>query len=245
VEKFRTIGYFYENYVNQIDGELEEGIEFFFLYEDKEIIKAFQEEIEILYTMLIKKSDDVSGRKISTKRSVNREMYEIKLLYERGAEKRKFRMIWYFMNQYLCRIDYFDLKACIEDFFMRENIETLEKEIETRYIVNDPELMKETTYLEGKVEKFLEWENEERIKAFQKEIETVYICINNPALMKKAAYRLGGDIRMLVKKAVCVIKLLYDHGVKKGSLQFHPGPYRIKPTLIYHLQADQGENENG
>ena len=224
IEEFRAIRYFHENYSNNdmyMDFDLNERIEFFYMYEDREIVEAFRTEIETLYMYLsndimsIKQVADILGIRISTKRVSDRVMDEIQLFFQ-CAEKRKFRTIWYFLNCYLgCYIDWYDLKKCIEDILVRENIEVLKTQIEVRYILNDPELTKLVALIESRIEKFYMEENEEKVKAFKKEIETMYILIDNPALMKDVAYRLGGDIRMPVKKAVSVIKLIYDKASKR------------------------------
>ena len=224
IEEFRAIRYFHENYSNNdmyMDFDLNERIEFFYMYEGREIVEALRKEIEALYMyysndiMSIKQVADILGIRISTKRVSDRAMDEIQLFFQ-CAEKRKFRTIWYFLNCYLgCYIDWYDLKNCIEDILVRENIEVLKTQIEVRYILNDPELTKSVALIESRIERFYMEENEEKVKAFKKEIETMYILIDNPALMKDVAYRLGGDIRMPVKKAVSVIKLIYDKASKR------------------------------
>lgn len=77
--------------------------------------------------------------------------------------------------------------------------------------------MKKVELLEDCIETFLMEETKERVEAFRKEVETVYTLISNTNLMKKIAFKLGGDIRVPVKKDISVIKLLYDKCIKEGK----------------------------
>ena len=61
--------------------------------------------------------------------------------------------------------------------------------------------------LESCIEDFLIRENEESIKAFRKEIETMHM-LNDSDLIREVAYRLGNR-GMPADKALNMIKLLY------------------------------------
>lgn len=62
----------------------------------------------------------------------------------------EFCTIGYFIKHYFnWSMDYSDLENCIEDFFMRENvtnIKALKKEIETLYMLNSPEIIRDVSY---------------------------------------------------------------------------------------------------
>lgn len=66
---------------------------------------------------------------------------------------KRFSTIGYFIRNYFnCSMDYSDLESCIDDFFRlekRENVEAFKKEIETMYILHDPELFREVSYRLG------------------------------------------------------------------------------------------------
>lgn len=218
-EEFHMLKYFQEYYLVDFSfEELEERIELFFLHENKECVEAFRNDIEMLYMYALNGTMpiiDVAGLFIGRGRISDERAESIIQIICKNTEKRKFRMIWYFFHFYLsCHIDWFDLKNCIEDFLRWENIEALKMEIDTLYIGNDPDLMRETAHIESKIEKFFVRENKERIAALKKETEAMYTLINSPELMKVVAHRFGGDIRVPVWKAVTVIKLLYDKSVK-------------------------------
>lgn len=61
----------------------------------------------------------------------------------------EFKTFGYFIKHYFnWSMDYSDLESCIEDFLMREQnyIKSFEKEIETLYMLNDPEVIREAAY---------------------------------------------------------------------------------------------------
>lgn len=220
IKRFSTVRYFAELYFNcsMNWSELESLIGDFLMREDKQTIEAFKNEVEILYMYALEGTmplENIAGI-LTGKRGAPKQGAEsvIKLFYK-SASKIKFRNICYFFNCYFgCYIGLFDLQSRIEDFLMWENVKALEMEIDITYKLNDPELRREVVDLENCIEFFFMKGNNERVEAFRKEIEAVYTLTGNPELMKKAAYRFGGDIKIPDKKAVCVIKLLYDY-IKK------------------------------
>ncbi len=223
VKNFCTVRYFAEVYFNcsMNWSDLEILIDDFLMRENKQTIEAFRNEIKILYMyalenqMLLK---DIAG--ILTGRATHNQETEhvIKLFYDKSVPKIKFRSICYFLNCHFgCYIGLFHLESRIEDFLMWENIKILEKKINTIYKSNDHEFMWEVKRLENCIEAFFEMGNTERIEGFIKEIESVYILIGNHEFMKEVVHRLGGDIRVPVKKSVCMIKLLYDNCIKEES----------------------------
>lgn len=213
------MGYFAEVYFNcSMDwSDLESVIGDFLMREDKQTIEAFQNEVEILHMFALEDTmpiENIAG--ILTGRGTPKQGAEsvLKLFYK-SVQKIKFRNICYFLNCYFgCYIGLFELQSRIEDFLMWENVKALEKEMDIKYKLDDPEIMREAAHVENRIETYLMEGNKERVGAFRKEIEAVYTLTGNPKFMKEAAHRLGGDIRIPDKKAVCVIKLLYDY-IKK------------------------------
>lgn len=65
----------------------------------------------------------------------------------------EFNTIGYFIKHYFnWSMNYSDLKSCIEDFLMRErkeDIKSFKKEIETLYLLNNPEVIREVFYKLG------------------------------------------------------------------------------------------------
>lgn len=217
IKRFSTVRYFAEFYFNcSMDWfELEGLIGDFLMREDKQTIEAFKNEVEILYMYALEGTmplENIVG--ILTSRRTSKPESVIKLFYT-SVQRIKYRNICYFLNcYYRCYICLFDLQSSIEDFLMWKNIMTLEEEIDIIYKLDAPELKRDVVDLENRLQTFFMRETKERVEAFRKEIQAVYTLTGNPELMKKASYRFGGDIRMPDKKAVCVIKLLYDN-IKK------------------------------
>lgn len=218
IKRFSTVRYFSEVYFNCSMGwsDLESLIGDFLMREDKQTIEAFENEVEILYMYALDGTmplENIAG--ILTGRGMPKQGPEsvIKLFYT--SVQKKFRNICYFLNCYYgCYIGLFDLQSRIEDFLTWENIMTLEEEIDIIYKSNDLELRRDVVDLENCLQTFFMRDTKETVEAFRKEIQAVYTLTGNPELMKKAAYRFGGDIKIPDKKAVCVIKLLYDY-IKK------------------------------
>lgn len=65
----------------------------------------------------------------------------------------EFSTIGYFIEHYFnCSMDYSDLENCIVDFLLNENvinIKAFKKEIETLYMLNCPEIIREVSYKLG------------------------------------------------------------------------------------------------
>lgn len=226
VEKFSTVRYFSEAYFNcsMDESDLESLVGDFLMREAKQTIEAFKNEVEILYMYALEGTmplEDITGI-LTGKRGVSKQGAEsvIKLFFT-SIQKIKFRNICYFFNCYYgCYIGLFDLQSRIEEFLMWENIMTLDEEINKIYKVNDPKLRREVTDLENCLQTFFMRDTKEKVESFRKEIEAVYTLIGKPELMKGVAYRFGGDIRIPDKKAVCVIKLLYDNIERSKQLFF-------------------------
>lgn len=215
-----AINYFYNNYLRDIGlDEIECCMDSFFMIEDKETMQAFTDEVEAVYmevfngTLTMQEAADIYiGRKLSEQSAED----VVRTFYELGGEKRKFRTIWYFFHNYLgLRIDWLAFKNSVAYFMAWENMESLKKQIAALYIGNDTEPKRHAAYIESRIEKLSEWGNEERIREFQKEIDAFCALIPDQALIREAAHRLGGDIKVPVKKAVSVIKLLYDKSTQK------------------------------
>lgn len=217
IKRFSTMRYFVDTYFNcSMDwSDLEPLVEDFLMNENKDKIEAFRSEIELLHIYELEKRMSVKDiASILTGRGISDQKAEsvIKLFNDKSVKNLKFRNICYFLNRYFrCHLGLFDLESLIEKFLAWESIRTLDKEIRITYKLNDPELVREIAYLENRIELFLMNENKERIETFRKEIEAVYTLIGNPELMREVAHSFGGDLRIPNKKAVCVIKLLYDN----------------------------------
>lgn len=65
----------------------------------------------------------------------------------------EFNTVGYFMKRYFnWSMNYSDLESCIEDFLMsekKEDIKSFKKEIETLYMLNNPEVIREVSYKLG------------------------------------------------------------------------------------------------
>ncbi|MCM1089929.1 MAG: BCIP domain-containing protein [Butyrivibrio sp.] len=216
---FHAIDYFLKNYFDSgLDWyDLGEMTDYFFMHEhDDGIVKSFQREIATLYTRLSdgtltqKEAAYILGAPIKKAGNL------VQMLYEKSAGNKNFRTICHFLYDYIgCRADLSTLENAIENFLAPENIRALENKIQTMYPpLNAPALMKDVsadvTYIKNCIHNFQVRECNEKTNAFRKEIEAVYTLVGNPALIKEAAHRFGGDIKTTDMKAVSVIKLICD-----------------------------------
>ena len=68
----------------------------------------------------------------------------------RVMSKKEFKTISYFIKYYFnWSMNWSELEYCIEEFLMREkkeNIDALKREVETMYMLNDSELIREVAY---------------------------------------------------------------------------------------------------